>query len=119
MRKILVNKIRCKKCGDGFLSLQTMERIPCPACEGELDLEIGPDESMEEMMDTAELVSVLEGEDVEKMDILLSLAITGGNYEWLEDIVFIGICTCLENIYNLGVDFLRKCDTIIHVLALN
>lgn len=74
---------RCKKCGDGFLSLQTMERIPCPACEGELDLEIGPDESMEEMMDTAELVSVLEGEDVEKMDILLSLAITGGNYEWL------------------------------------
>ena len=43
----------------------------------------GPDESMEELTDTAELQEIVEGENVEKMDRLLSLAITGGDYEWL------------------------------------
>ena len=27
----------CKKCGNRFLSLQTMEKIPCPDCEAEVD----------------------------------------------------------------------------------
>ena len=31
----------------------------------------------------AVLLEVVEGEDVEKMDALLSLAITGGNYDWI------------------------------------
>ena len=26
----------CKKCGNRFLSLQTMEKIPCPDCEAEI-----------------------------------------------------------------------------------
>ena len=46
----------CKKCGNRFLSMQTMKRIPCPDC-GE--------------------------EEVEKMDTLLSLALTGGDYSWI------------------------------------
>ena len=54
----------CKKCGNRFLSMQTMKRIPCPDCEAEIDYEIGPDES-------------------EKMDTLLSLALTGGDYSWI------------------------------------
>ena len=37
----------CKKCGNRFLSMQTMKRIPCPDCEAEIDYEIGPDESLE------------------------------------------------------------------------
>lgn len=73
----------CKTCGDKFLSLQTMEAIDCPYCSEEVDLEIGPDEQMSEVRDTAKLIRVLEGEDVEKMDTLLSLAITGGNYDWI------------------------------------
>ncbi len=33
---------------------------------------------------TAKLVRIVEGaEDVEKMDALLSLAITGGDYNWI------------------------------------
>ena len=44
----------CKKCGNRFLSLQTMKRIPCPDCEQEIDYEIGPDESLEDVLDTAE-----------------------------------------------------------------
>lgn len=73
----------CKKCGNRFLSLQTMEKIPCPDCESEIDYEIGPDESLEELLDTAYLKEVVEGEDVEKMDSLLSLAVTGGDFSWI------------------------------------
>ena len=73
----------CKVCGEKFLSLQTMESIDCPICEADVDLEIGPDEDMSNINDTAKLIEVLEGEDVEKMDTLLSLAITGGNYDWI------------------------------------
>ena len=69
----------CKKCGNRFLSMQTMKRIPCPDCEAEIDYEIGPD-----VLDTAELIQKIEGEEeVEKMDTLLSLALTGGDYSWI------------------------------------
>ena len=69
----------CKKCGNRFLSMQTMKRIPCPDCEAEIDYEIGPDESLEDV-----LIQKIEGEEeVEKMDTLLSLALTGGDYSWI------------------------------------
>lgn len=61
-----------------------MRRIPCPECEAEIDYEIGPDESMEDVLDTAELLEKIIGEEeVEKMDGLLSLAITGGDCNWI------------------------------------
>ena len=45
---------------------------------------IGPDESLEDVLDTAELIQKIEGEEeVEKMDTLLSLALTGGDYSWI------------------------------------
>lgn len=66
-----------------FLILQTMNG-PCPECEAEIDYEIGPDESMEDALDTAELLEKIIGEEeVEKMDGLLSLAITGGDCNWI------------------------------------
>ena len=44
-----------------------MKRIPCPDCEAKIDYEIGPDESMEDVLDTAELIEKIEGvEEVEK-----------------------------------------------------
>ncbi len=74
----------CKKCGNRFLSLQTMKRIPCPDCERDIDYEIGPDESLDDLLDTAELLQIVEGEEeVAKLDGLLSLAITGGDEEWI------------------------------------
>lgn len=61
-----------------------MEKRPCPDCEQEIDYEIGPDESLEDVLDTAELLQKIEGEEeVEKMDALLSLAITGGDCNWI------------------------------------
>ena len=69
----------CKKCGNRFLSMQTMSRIPCPDCAAEIDYEIGPDETMEDVVDTAVLLEKIEGEEeVARMDALLSLAVTGG-----------------------------------------
>jgi hypothetical protein len=56
----------------------------CPACGRAVDYEIGPDEEMPELKEDAKLVKIIEGEEeVEKYDTLLSLAITGGDYEWI------------------------------------
>ena len=74
----------CKKCGNRFLSLQTMEKIPCPDCEAEVDYEIGPGESLEDVLDTAVLLQKSRAKrEVEKMDALLSLTITGGDFDWI------------------------------------
>ena len=59
-------------------------RFHVPDCEAEIDYEIGPDESMEDILDTAQLLQKIEGEEeIEKMDALLSLAITGGDCNWI------------------------------------
>ena len=73
----------CRECKEKFITLQTVETMPCPYCEADNDLEIGPDEDMAEVKESARLIKVLEGEEIEKMDTLLSLAITGGNYDWI------------------------------------
>ncbi len=60
------------------------QRVSCPECEAEIDYEIGPDESLEDLLETADLKQKIEGEEeVEKMDALLSLAVTGGDFEWI------------------------------------
>ncbi len=73
----------CTECGNRFLSEKIGPSLVCPSCGEEVDMEIGPDEEMPVVKETAKLIQMVEGEDVEKMDTLLSLAITGGNYEWI------------------------------------
>ena len=74
----------CEECGSRFLDLKIGPRILCPYCGEEADMEIGPDEEMPEVRETAVLLQVVEGEEeVEKMDMLLSLAATGGEYSWI------------------------------------
>lgn len=73
----------CKACAMRFLDLKIMPRMACPYCGEEVDMEIGPDDEMPEIAEDAVLLEVVRGEDVEKMDTLLSLAITGGDYTWL------------------------------------
>ena len=47
-------------------------------------MEIGPDETMPDTTETATLLQVVEGEEEAiRMDMLLSIAITGVDYEWL------------------------------------
>lgn len=74
----------CEACGNRFLDLKIGPKLICPRCGEEPDMEIGPDEEMPVTVETAKLLQVVEGEEeVEKMDALLSLAITGGDYNWL------------------------------------
>ncbi len=73
----------CEECGSGFLDVRIGPAIVCPYCGKEVDMEMGPDDVMPEEVESAKLIKVLEGEDVEKYDTLLSLAITGGDYSWI------------------------------------
>ena len=73
----------CEDCNTRFLLQKVVPFMVCPYCGEEVDMEIGPDEELPQVPESAKLIKVIEGEEVEKMDTLLSLAITGGDYEWL------------------------------------
>lgn len=73
----------CEDCGSRFLDLKIGPAIVCPYCGEEPNMEIGPDEEMPKAKESARLMQMLEGEDVEKYDTLLSLALTGGDYSWI------------------------------------
>lgn len=74
----------CKECGQRFLSEQIAPYMICPYCGEAPDMEIGPDDEMPTIKEDAKLIKVIEGnEEIEKMDSLLSLAITGGDYNWI------------------------------------
>ena len=68
----------CKECGSRFLDLKIAPTLVCPYCGEEADMEIGPDEEMPKVVESAKLIQMVRGvEEVEKMDKLLSLAVTG------------------------------------------
>lgn len=73
----------CEDCGMRYLSQVIAPTMVCPYCGEEVDMELGPDDEMPTATEMAKLIRVVEGEEVEKMDALLSLAITGGDCEWL------------------------------------
>ena len=74
----------CKACGTRFLNLRIAPKLICPYCGEVPNMEIGPDDEMPTVDEQAVLLNVVEGEEeVEKMDTLLSLAITGGDYTWI------------------------------------
>lgn len=75
----------CEDCDNRFLDLRIAPRIVCPYCGKEIDMEIGPDEELQALREAAKLIEMVEGaENVEKYDSLLSLAITGGDYNWID-----------------------------------
>lgn len=73
----------CEDCMHRFLDSKIGPSMVCPFCGEEPDMEIGPDEEMPEVKESARLLRMLEGEEVEQYDTLLSLAITGGDYKWI------------------------------------
>ena len=73
----------CTECGNRFLDIRIAPTLVCPYCGEEPDMEIGPNDDMPEIKESAKLLQMLEGEDVEKYDTLLSLAITGGDEGWI------------------------------------
>lgn len=73
----------CVDCNMRFLDVRIAPTIVCPYCGEEVDMEVGPDEDMPAEVEAAKLLDVIRDDDVEKMDTLLSLAITGGDFEWI------------------------------------
>ena len=73
----------CDECGTRFLDIKMSPRIICPYCGEEADMEVGPGEEMPITKESAKLIQTLEGEDIEKYDSLLSLAETGGDFNWI------------------------------------
>ena len=80
---MLCGYYECRECGERFLNLKVVPSMVCPYCGEEVDMELGPDEEMPEIIEDAKLLKVIEGEEVEKMDMLLSLARTGGDFNWI------------------------------------
>jgi len=73
----------CVECNMRFLDVRIAPTIVCPYCGEEVDMEVGPDEELPVAAEAAKLLDVIRDDDVERMDSLLSLAITGGEYEWI------------------------------------
>ena len=73
----------CTACGRRFLDIRIVPTLICPYCGETPDMEIGPDDEIAVSQETAKLLQMVEGEDVEKYDTLLSLALTGGDFEWI------------------------------------
>jgi len=74
----------CRECNYRFLSEKTIEKIACPLCEQDICYEIGPDESLEDLLNTADLKEIIEGEEeVAKFDSLLSCAYQDDDESWI------------------------------------
>ncbi len=73
----------CGDCGMRFLDLRTAPDLVCPYCGTAPDMEIGLDDDLPQIKESARLLQIVEGDDVEKYDSLLSLALTGGDYSWI------------------------------------
>ena len=73
----------CECCKERFLDVRIAPTLVYPYCGEIPDMEIGPDDVMPEARENAKLIQMVEGEEVEKYDTLLSLAITGGDYSWI------------------------------------
>ena len=59
----------CKECGSRFLDLKIAPTLVCPYCGEEADMEIGPDEEMPKVVESAKLIQMVRGaEEVEKME---------------------------------------------------
>ena len=71
------------ECNMRFLDVRIAPTIVCPYCGEEVDMELGPDDEMPVVKEDAKLIRVVKGEEIEVMDGLLSLARTGGDFNWL------------------------------------
>ena len=79
----LAGYYECKSCHERFLDVSVAPKLVCPYCGKDPDMEIGPGDDMPKANEDTILNENVEGENVEKYDTLLSLAITGGDYSWI------------------------------------
>ena len=73
----------CECCAMRFLHVEIVPQMVCPYCDHQQDMEFGPDDEMMPEAESAKLIRVVQEDEVEMVDALLSLALTGGDYDWL------------------------------------
>lgn len=74
----------CKECDMRFLDLKIIPKMLCPYCGKAVDMEIGPDETLPENIESAVLLEVVEGEEnVMQMDTLLNCAFRSDDDSWI------------------------------------
>ena len=72
-------------------------------------MEIGPDEEMPVITEDAKLVQMLQGEEeVEKYDKLLSLAVTGGDYNWMQQSLWLSMNEKVSESKPSGAFFIQR-----------
>ena len=58
----------CKDCGSRFLDVKIGPQIVCPYCGEEPDMEIGPDEEMPKVTESAKLIQVVRNGKINAFD---------------------------------------------------
>lgn len=81
---IMCGFYECEDCGERFLDLRIAPMMICPYCGEVPDMEIGPDEEMPTIEESAVLLEMVEGEEnVQRYDQLLSVAFVTDDESWL------------------------------------
>lgn len=74
----------CKLCYARSLSLNTAPSMFCTFCAGAVDMELGPDEQVEQITDSAKLLRIVEDEEeIQILDGMLGLSIYDDDDSWL------------------------------------
>jgi len=74
----------CRLCSARSLSVNTVPSMFCTFCAGEVDMEVGPDECVEQIPDSAKLIRIVEDEEeIRLLDGLLGLTVYDDDESWL------------------------------------
>ena len=74
----------CEICSARLLSVDIVPAVFCTFCAGEIDREVGPDECVEQVLDSAKLIKVVEDEEeILLLDGMLGLAVYDDDESWL------------------------------------
>ncbi len=74
----------CRLCSARSLSVNTAPSMFCTFCAGEVEREVGPDECVEQIPDSAKLIRIVEDEEeIQLLDGMLGLAVYDDDESWL------------------------------------
>jgi hypothetical protein len=74
----------CELCSARLLSVNVVPAMFCTFCAGEVENEVGPDEYVEQVPDSAKLIKIVEDEEeIILLDGMLGLAVYDDDESWL------------------------------------
>jgi len=74
----------CEICKTRLLSVNIAPSMFCSFCDGETDIELGPDECPKQLSDSAKLLKIVEDEEeIVILDGMLGLSVYDDDDSWL------------------------------------